>query len=206
MYPWTCRAFRCQTQWREGYSTFGPGPAGNTLQIGKFYLHLGTSNSNGWLRPQLGDVDSSIEADGSSLNRQWLEFELTQYNILNPATRRRWHNDKKLWSGQSIATEYTWRSRSWRWHSAADPTPENKTQGLGEYMQNSNGEKTEVSTNIRFTNLKIPILWETRETIPRTWPLKVSLLSNFTARMSRVGLERIETADKTKSPWEGFPV
>ena len=79
-----------------------------------------------------------VEADGSSLNRQWLEFELTLYNTLRPATWRRWHNDKKLWSGQSLATEYTWCSRSWRWHSAADPTPDNNTQGLGEQMQNSN--------------------------------------------------------------------
>ena len=62
-----------------------------------------------------------VEADGSSLNRQWLEFELTLYSILNPATRRRWHNYKKVWSGQRLANEYTWRLRSWRWHSAGDP-------------------------------------------------------------------------------------
>ena len=30
-------------------------------------------------------------------------------------------------------------------------------------------ETTEVSTKTRFTNLKIHILWATRETIPRTW-------------------------------------
>ena len=36
-YPWTHPAFRCQTQCREGHSTFEPGPAGNTLQIGRFY-------------------------------------------------------------------------------------------------------------------------------------------------------------------------
>ena len=35
------------------------------------------------------------------------------------------------------------------------PTPENNTQGLGDQMQNSNEVSTEVSTNIRFTNLKI---------------------------------------------------
>ena len=50
------------------------------------------------------------------------------------------------------------------------------------------------------SNLKIPILRETRETIPRTWSSKMSLLSNFTPRMSRLGLARIETPDKTKSP------
>ena len=37
------------------------------------------------------------------------------------------------------------------------PTPENNTQRLREQMQNSN-EVTEESTNIHFTNLKIPIL------------------------------------------------
>ena len=37
-----------------------------------------------------------------------------------------------------LATEYTWSSRSWRWHFAADPTLENNAQGLGEQMQNSN--------------------------------------------------------------------
>ena len=31
-----------------------------------------------------------VEADGSSLNIQWLEFELTMYNILSPATQCRW--------------------------------------------------------------------------------------------------------------------
>ena len=62
-----------------------------------------------------------VEEDGNSLNRHWLESELTMYSILSPATRRRWHNDKKLGSGHSLATEYTWRSRRWSWHSAADP-------------------------------------------------------------------------------------
>ena len=57
-----------------------------------------------------------------------------------------------------------------------------------------------MSTNIRFTYLKIPILWETQETIPRSWSSKVGLLSIFTPRMSRLGLARIETQDKTKSP------
>ena len=34
-----------------------------------------------------------VEADGSSMNKQWFEFELTLYNIHRPETRRRWHND-----------------------------------------------------------------------------------------------------------------
>ena len=42
-------------------------------------------------------------------------------HFMNIEQYSRWHNDKKLWSEQSLATEYTWRSRRWRRHSAADP-------------------------------------------------------------------------------------
>ena len=91
------------------------------------------------------------------------------------------------------------------------PTPENNTEGLGEQRQNINGvpqrylqKNTEVSTlptsEYQFS------AWETRETIPRTWSSKVSLLSNFAQRMSRFELARIETTDKTKSPWGGLTV
>ena len=61
-------------------------------------------------------------------------------------------------------------------------------------------------TNIRFTNLKIPILWETQETIQCTRSSKVSMLSNVTPSMSRLGVTSIETPDKTKSPWGGLTV
>ena len=44
----------------------------------------------------------------------------------------------------------------------------------------------------------------TRFIIPRTWSSKVSLLSNFTQRMSRMALVKMETSDKTKSTWGGF--
>ena len=37
-----------------------------------------------------------VEADGSSLNWQWLEFELTLYNILSPATFCRWQRLETL--------------------------------------------------------------------------------------------------------------
>ena len=57
-----------------------------------------------------------------------IRVELTLHNIHRAvyihdvrATWRRWHNDKNPWSGQSLATEYTWRSSSWRWHLEADP-------------------------------------------------------------------------------------
>ena len=76
-----------------------------------------------------------VEADESLLNRQWFEFELTLYNILSPVTVRRWYV-KKFSLEQNLATEYTWRSRSWRWHSTAAHTLENNTQRLGEQMQN----------------------------------------------------------------------
>ena len=84
-------------------------------------IHLDTSNSNGWAATAARVCRTLVEADGSSLNWQGLEFELALYKILSPATRRLWHSNQKLWSGQSLDTEYTSRSRSWRWHSAADP-------------------------------------------------------------------------------------
>ena len=37
LHPWTHPAFRCPTQCKEGHSTFEPGPARNTFQIGMFY-------------------------------------------------------------------------------------------------------------------------------------------------------------------------
>ena len=89
------------------------------------------------LQPQLGYVELR-QKQIWKLDEQSFEFVLTLYNIHSVATWRRWHNDKKLWLGQSLATEYTWRSRSWRWHSAADPAPENNTQGFGEQMHSSN--------------------------------------------------------------------
>ena len=44
-------------------------------------LHLDTSNSNRWTAAAARVCRTLVEADGSSLNRQWLEFELTLYNI-----------------------------------------------------------------------------------------------------------------------------
>ena len=84
------------------------------------------------------------------METQWTNndslFELTLYNIHSAATWRRRHNDKKLWSGQSLATEYTWYSRSWRWHSAADPHTGEQTLQTNSYYQRSN---TVVSTKTR---------------------------------------------------------
>ena len=57
-----------------------------------------------------------------------------------------------------------------------------------------------------FTKIKIPLLWETQETIQWTWNSKVSLLLNFMPRMLRLGLARIETPDMAKSPWGEFTV
>ena len=61
-------------------------------------------------------------------------------------------------------------------------TPENNTQRLGEQMHNSNEVTHRYPQKYVSQNLKIPILWETPETIPRTWSSYVSLLSNFTTR------------------------
>ena len=89
-----------------------------------------------------------LEADGNSLNKQWLQFEVTLYNMLSPATRCRWHNDKKL-----IATKPGhWIHlvlKAWPLNTTGPqeaesdiqqltPTPENNTQWLGDQMQNSN--------------------------------------------------------------------
>ena len=96
----------------------------------------------------------------------------------------------------------------WRCHSAADPhTCEQYSIGLGEQMHNGN-EVTQrcPQIHIRFTNLNISILLETRETIPCTWSLKVSLMSNFAPRMSWLVLTRMETTHKTKSPWREITV
>ena len=53
-------------------------------------LHLYSSNSNGWSAAAARVCRILIEADGSSLNKKWFEFA--------------------LWTGQSLVTEYTWRS------------------------------------------------------------------------------------------------
>ena len=127
LHPWNHPAFRCQTQYGECDSTFEPEPAGKTKQIGTFNTFI-LQTPMEELRPQLKLVEPYlVETDGRSLNREWLEFELTLYNILCPATRRRWRNDKKFWSRQSLATEYIWRSRSWRWHLAEQLTSTRRT-------------------------------------------------------------------------------
>ena len=58
-------------QCREGHSTFGPESTGKAEQIGTFFTL--TLHSNGCRSS--GMSNSSIEADRSSLNRQWLELE-----------------------------------------------------------------------------------------------------------------------------------
>ena len=63
-----------------------------------------------------------------------------------------------------------------------------------------------MSTKTLFTNLKIPILSNIRFTIPLAWCSKLNLLSNFTPRMSRVGLVRMETPEKIKSLRGGYTV
>ena len=47
---------------------------------------------------------------------------------------------------------------------------------------------------------------KTRDTLPHTWSSKVSMLSNFTPRMSRLGQVRMKTPDKTKSLLGGMDI
>ena len=63
--------------------------------------HLDASNSNGWAAAAARICRTLTAADGSSLNKQWFEFQLTLYNIHSAATWCRWH--KIVWSGQSLA-------------------------------------------------------------------------------------------------------
>ena len=117
------------------------------------------------------------------------------------------NNDKTLWSGQSLATEYTWRSRSWRGHLAADPHTGEQYSRIGGTNAQKQRSNTVVSTKTRFTNLNIPILWKTREIIIRTWSSKVRWQANFKPRMSRLGLAQTEgNPDKTKSTRGGLTV
>ena len=53
--PWTHPAFQYQIQCNEGHSTFEPGQAENTLQIGRSTPD--TSNSNVWATAAARDVE-----------------------------------------------------------------------------------------------------------------------------------------------------
>ena len=68
---------------------------------------------------------SLTKADGSLLNKQWLEFELTLYNIHSATTWRQWKNDNnfdqgKAWHRIHIAFEklrMRFRSRPPHWRT-----------------------------------------------------------------------------------------
>ena len=105
----------------------------------KLFPHLDRSNSSGELRPQHGKSNSIVEEGGTSPNRQWIEFELTLYNIYSAHqhdvddTTTRNSDQYKAWPPNTPGAQ------------EADGgiqqltlTPENYTQGLGEQMQNSN--------------------------------------------------------------------
>ena len=79
-------------------------------------------------------------------------------------------------------------------------TTENNTHRLGEQMQNSN-EVTQ-----RWAQIYVSPTSKYKFSETRTWSSKVSLFSNITPRMSRLGLVRIDTPDKTNSPWGGLTV
>ena len=108
---------------------------------------------------------------------------------------------------KSLATEYTWRSRSWRWHSAADLTPENNTQRLGEQVHNSNGVTQRCSQIYVSPTLKYKFT-ERHEKLYNSHDLRreACCLSIATPRMSRLGLALMGTPYKTKSQWASFTV
>ena len=113
--PWTHPTFRYQTQCKDGHPHTNRGRLETSCKIGTFYTLM--------LRTPM---------DGSSLNKQWFKFKLTLNSIHSPAKRRELHNnDNRPWSEQWLTTEYTWRSRSWRWHSAADPHTKEQYSRIG---------------------------------------------------------------------------
>ena len=69
-------------------------------------------------------------------------------------------------------------------------TPENNTHGLWEEIHNYQRSDTDVY-NLIYASPTIKYKFSERHTkqIPRTWPSKVSLLSNFATRMTRLGQE-----------------
>ena len=110
---------------------------------------------------------------------------------------------------------YTWHSSSWRWHSSADPTPENNTRGLGEQMHSSN-EATQRCPQRHASPTSIYQFFERQKRqygAPMfqhykqpEWSSKVILLWNFTQRISTLGLAQMETVERIKSSWGGFTV
>ena len=107
-------------------------------------------------------------------------------------TWRWWHNDNKVWSKQKpghwqhLALKKLLMTFSSRPLHRRTILKDCEKKWIVATKQHRGVHKDIL------TNLKIPILWETRETIPRTWSSKVTLLSNFTPRMSRLGLAQME--------------
>ena len=88
LYPWTNPVFRCQTQLSGRWFHIRTWEGRKDLANWDV-LYLDISNSHGWAAAAARVLRTLVEADESSLNRQWLEFELTLYYVLSPATRRR---------------------------------------------------------------------------------------------------------------------
>ena len=100
--------------------------------------HLDASNSNGWAAAAARGGRTQTKADGSSLNKQWSEVELTLYHIPSAATWRRWHNDQKVWSGQRLALNTPGAREAEDDIQQLTHTPENNTQRLAEQIYRSN--------------------------------------------------------------------
>ena len=86
-----------------------------------------------------------------------LEFELTLYNILSPATLRHSRKTRNSDQGKAWETNTPGAQEAEGDIQKLTPTPEKNTQGLRGQMQNGN-EVKHMSTNIRFTILTIRIL------------------------------------------------
>ena len=162
-------------------------------------LHLDTSNSNGWTATAARVCRTLVEADGSSLNatvvRVWINFvQHTKPSHTTSMTQR-----QKTLIGTKPGHRIHLVLKKLKVAFSSRPSHQNRFCISTNKCKKRQRSSTEVSTNIRFTNLKMTILREKRETIPPTWSSKVSLLSNFTPRMSMLGLARIQTRDNTMS-------
>ena len=152
-----------------------------------------TSNSNGWVATVAQICRTLLEQTllelGSPNNDSSSKKPCTTYRV-----QRRDDDDStttKLWLGQSLTIEWDDEKAIEKLKVAVSNWPPHRktTQEFGAQMHNSN-VVTQVSTKTSVTNLKIPILSETRFTIPRTWSSNVSLLSSFTSMVLRLGLMR----------------
>ena len=151
------RKTKKQTEWSNQRLTASLNPSNfpvsNTVQGRSFHtrvsadkkhlanwdvLHLDTWNSNGCCNSRSSDMSNSDCSRWKLTEQTMIRVRINFYNIHSAATWRRWHNDKKVWPGQSLVTEYTWRSVAEDDIQEQSPTPENNTHGLEKRMHSCN--------------------------------------------------------------------